>query len=155
MRKAILNYTTTIEAAKTVGEIEAILASHGAKAVLKEYDTEGQIAALSFKIDSPQGELAVRVPIRIDAIMEILHKRYVTGKISRRYTEKPQAIRIAWRIAKDWIEVQMAMLETRQVEMSEVFLAYLLTPTGQTFFQAITERNLLPVGGTSTIEGGA
>jgi hypothetical protein len=146
MRKAILNYTTTIEAAKTVGEIEAILASHGAKAVLKEYDGESQIAALSFRVDSSHGELEIRIPIKIEAIMKILHKRYLAGKVTRRYTERPQAVRIAWRIAKDWLEVQMAMLETEQAEIGEIFLAHLLTPSGQTFFQAITERNLLPVG---------
>lgn len=146
MRKAILNYTTTIEAVKTVGEIEAILASHGAKTVLKEYDGESQIAALSFRVDSSHGELEIRIPIKIEAIMKILHKRYLSGKVTRRYTERPQAVRIAWRIAKDWLEVQMAMLETEQAEIGEIFLAHLLTPSGQTFFQAITERNLLPVG---------
>ena len=145
-RKAILNYTTTIEAAKTVGEIESILSGHGAKAVLKEWDKEGQITALSFKVDSPQGELGIRIPIKVDAIMKVLHKRYAAGKITRRYTERVQAIRVAWRIAKDWVEVQMAMYEAEQAEMGEIFLAHLLTANGQTFFQVITERNLLPVG---------
>jgi len=146
MRKAILAYTTTVEAAKTVGEIEAILASHGAKAILKEYDGEGLIAALSFRMDSPRGELEIRIPIKIEAILKIMHKRYIARKISFRYAQRPQAVRIAWRIAKAWLEVQMAMLETEQAEIGEIFLAHLLTPTGQTFFQAITERNLLPVG---------
>ena len=146
MRKGILNYTTTVEAAKTVGEIETILASHGAKAVLKEWDGEGQIAALSFHMDSPRGELGIRIPIKVEAIMKMLNKRYYAGKIPRRYSSKPQAVRIAWRIAKDWVEVQCAMLEAEQVEVSEIFLAHLLTPSGQTFFETITERNLLPVG---------
>lgn len=46
----LLNYTTTIEAAKTVGEIERNLAKHGARAILKNYDSEGYIDSLSFVI---------------------------------------------------------------------------------------------------------
>ena len=147
-RKAILLYTTTIDAAKTVGEIETILASHGAKAVLKEWDKEGQIAALSFQIDSPQGELSVRIPIKIEAIMKILWKKHCAKPklVPLRLTGRPQAVRIAWRIAKEWLEVSMAMLELDQVEATEIFLAHLLTPTGNTFFNIIMERNLLPVG---------
>ena len=42
---ALLNYTTSIEAMKTVNEIQRTLANHGAKAVLINYDDEGHIMA--------------------------------------------------------------------------------------------------------------
>lgn len=44
----ILNYTTEVESAKTVGEIQSILAKHGAKVVIAEYDDGGEINGLSF-----------------------------------------------------------------------------------------------------------
>ena len=37
---AILNYTTTIDAYKTVSEIERILVMHGAKSIMKQYEGE-------------------------------------------------------------------------------------------------------------------
>ena len=47
-----------------------------------------------------------------------------------------QAIRTSWRILKDWVEVQMALLETGMVTMDEIFLPYRLSG-GQTFYQAL------------------
>ena len=37
---AILNYTTTVDAFKTVSEIEYILMRHKAKSIMKDYDGE-------------------------------------------------------------------------------------------------------------------
>lgn len=55
---ALLNYTTEIAVAKTVGEIIGILTAHGARAILQECDDKGAIAGLSFKIDLGEQELA-------------------------------------------------------------------------------------------------
>ena len=56
----------------------------------------------------------------------------VTSPESRRQ----QAIRTSWRILKDWVETQMALLETGMVTMDEIFLPYMLSG-GQTFYQAL------------------
>ena len=39
---------------------------------------------------------------------------------------------ITWRILKDWVEAQMALLETGMVTMDESFLPYMVSG-GQTF----------------------
>lgn len=52
---AIKNYTTTINHNKTIGEIQQILSKHKAKAILTEYDEEGNAIALSFKVDTING----------------------------------------------------------------------------------------------------
>ena len=49
---------------------------------------------------------------------------------------RQQAIRTSWRILKDWVEAQMALLETGMVTMDEIFLPYMLSG-GQTFYQAL------------------
>lgn len=41
---AIKNYTTKISAAQTVGEIQEILAIHGAKRVMEEFEAEFQLS---------------------------------------------------------------------------------------------------------------
>jgi hypothetical protein len=46
----LLNYTTKVSIEKTVGEIHKCLATHGANAILSEYDDKGKVIALSFNI---------------------------------------------------------------------------------------------------------
>lgn len=145
-RQGLLNYTTSIEAIKTVGEIQGILVAHGARAILMEYGQDGSIEALAFKIASPHGELGIRLPVKPDAILQILTKQYRAGKVPRRYIDRAQAVRIAWRITKDWVEAQMAILETEMVKMEQVFLPYIVTPSGLTLFEVMESRNLLQEG---------
>jgi len=67
--------------------------------------------------------------------------------VERRYQNKYQAVRTAWRIVKDWVEAQMAILETEMVTMEEVFLPYLLVAGDKTLYQAIAESKFqLPSG---------
>jgi len=131
----LLNYTTTIQAAKTVVEIQNILAKHGARAILLNYDDAGHIEALTFKVMAPQGELAVRLPIQPDAVLQVLQQHHVPN----RYTNQEQAIRIAWRIVKDWVEAQMAILETEMVRMEQIFLPYIVTDSGRTVYEQLLE----------------
>ena len=44
----ILNYTTRIEAEKTVGEIQKRLAAASARQILSEYDADGLLSSVSF-----------------------------------------------------------------------------------------------------------
>lgn len=143
----LLNYTTQIEALKTVGEIQGILASHGARSILTEYGGDGSIVALSFKIIAPQGELAFRLPVNHDATLNVLKRQWNRGKVPRRYVDYAQAVRVSWRIIKDWVEAQMAIVETDVVRMEEVFLPYLLVSENKTLFERMTEsRFMLPEG---------
>lgn len=49
--------------------------------------------------------------------------------------DREQAERVAWRIIKDWIEAQMAILESEMVTMDEIFLPYTLDNKGNTLYQ--------------------
>lgn len=138
---ALLNYTTTIEAIKTVGEIQGILAGHGAKSILIDYTDDGQVEALSFKILTPQGDVGIRLPIDPDAVLKVLTNQNRLGRVPRRYVNRPQAVRIAWRIVKDWIQAQMAILETEMVKMEQIFLPYVITGGGQTLYEAMVDRH--------------
>lgn len=50
---------------------------------------------------------------------------------------------VAWRIVKDWVEAQMAILESEQVQMDEVFLPYMVNNRGQTIFEVYQSGQLL------------
>ena len=59
---------------------------------------------------------------------------------------RDQAERVAWRILKDWVAAQMAILESEMVQMDEVFLPYMVNDSGQTLFQCYKNKQLA-IGG--------
>ena len=137
----LLNYTTQIEAMKTVGEIQGILAGHGAKSIKTDYSDDGQVEALSFLILTPQGEVGIRLPIDPEAVLNVLTRQNRLGRVPRRYLTHAQAVRVAWRIVKDWVQAQMAIIETEMVRIEQVFLPYVITEGGRTLYEAMMERH--------------
>ena len=137
---AIKNYTTTISVNKTIGEIQGILSKHGATAIMTEYDN-GNVTGLSFKIMTPRGELGIRLPSNTDRVFQVLKNQRKNNNQVRDTFD--QANKVAWRIIKDWIDAQMAILETEMVEMEQIFLPYVLNNKGKTLYQEFKENQLL------------
>jgi len=131
----LLNYSTSISAQKTAGEIMDILVGHGAKAILMNYGKDGQVESLSFQILTPQGEIGIRLPVDPDAILKVMSRQGVT----RKYLHRTHAIRVAWRITKDWVKAQMALVETEMVRTEQVFLPYWITPSGKTLYEHLVD----------------
>jgi hypothetical protein len=145
---AYLNYTTQIEVGKTIGEITGILVQAGAQKILMDYK-EKQPSAISFKLSSKGTELSVILPAKPEATLRILKQQKAEmGSRMKVKADYEQACRVSWRIIKDWLEAQIAMIEAEQAEMPEVFLSYLLdTHTNKSFYQIFKENNfLLPEG---------
>lgn len=140
----LLNYTTKIDAARTIMEIQGILANHGARAILINYGTDGLIEAISFKVNTLYGELGFRLPIDPDAILKVLERQPLRTKVK---LDHALGVRVAWRIVKDWIEAQMALLETDMVKLEQIFLPYLLIENDKTLYTKLVEgKFLLPEG---------
>ncbi|HBK53250.1 MAG TPA: hypothetical protein DDZ44_04865 [Syntrophomonas wolfei] len=138
----LLNYSTTVDVHKTLGEIQAILVKHGARKLMYDYNESGQIQALCFSIITPNGEIGLKLPANVPVIYEVLKQQKKVGKIKTN-PDYAQAERVAWRIIKDWIEAQMAILESQMVQFEEVFLPYIINRDGQTFFQAYQQKQLM------------
>jgi hypothetical protein len=137
----LLNYTTSISGDKTVSEIQGKLALAGARQVLHEYDGFGNVSSVSFRINTQFGEMAFRLPANIRAVEEVLKRQARAGKIARKFENDPaQAARVAWRILKDWIEAQLALIETGMVTVEQVFLPYAQNATGQTIYESLLEK---------------
>lgn len=139
---ALLNYTTQIDVHKTLGEIQKILVTHGARKLMYDYDVDGHINSLCFSIITPDGERGIKLPANVPAIHEVLKQQKKAGKI-RTNPDYAQSERVAWRIIKDWVEAQMAILETQMVQFEEIFLPYMLNRQGQTFFEAYQHKQLM------------
>lgn len=133
----LLNYTTKIDADKTASEIAKCLSMHGAQAVLTEYDPkESTITAISFQIELNGTKIGFRLPCDWKPVYQVMTK----GRRIQRRSESEyhlQAVRTAWRIVKDWVEAQMALVETQMVTTQEVFLPYAVMKNGRTLAQNV------------------
>jgi hypothetical protein len=141
---ALLNYTTKIDADKTAIEIARCLSMHGAQAVLTEYDeANGTVTALSFKLNLAGNSMGFRLPCDWKPVLRILES---DAKVPRANKTKEQAVRTAWRIVKDWVEAQMALVETQMVTTPEVFLSYAVMKDGRTLGQHVQTNPSLLLG---------
>lgn len=139
---ALLNYTTTVEAYKTVSEIEQMLVKHGAKSIMKQFD-DGMITSLSFLINTGVNDIPIKLPIRVDDVLQVLIEQKKMHPKAGIKATKDQANRVAWRILKNWIEVQMALLDIGMVQFEEIFLSYIETAGGKTIYEKLEEKHFL------------
>lgn len=153
----LLNYTTKVDPDKTAAEIAKCLSMHGAQAVMTEYDQNtGAVTALSFKIAIQGQTIAFRLPCDPEPVYQILTKGkknpfswHEQKKLRWESEHRSQAVRTAWRIVKDWVEAQMALVETRMVTTAQVFLPYAITSSGQTLAERVAENPTLLLGPNS------
>ena len=144
----LLNYTTSIPASRTVAEIQEILVKHGARSLLMDYLKDGSISALTFIIPTTKGDLHFKLPVNTDAVFKVLQSNHPRVKDRPLYADKDraQAGRVAWRIVKDWILAQMALIELGMVKLEEVFLPYALLPSGETYFASLERSGFKMLG---------
>ena len=151
----IANYTTTITALKSIGEIQGMLVAHGAKHILIDY-AEGEPVGLAFLITTSYGDTPFRLPANVDRVQAVLFKQLASSRRQwdREYQEqrkakiKEQASKVAWRILKDWVRAQMAILETEMVSIDQIFLPYMqIGEKGKTLYEVMLDHHLqLPKG---------
>lgn len=138
MSDVISNYTTSIDYHKTIGEIQGILVQNGADKIMIEYENKSPIG-LKFIITKDGNDLAVYLPSRPKAVQKILREAKKNRVKQGVKDDFDQACRVAWRIMKDWVKVQMDLIQTEQAEMAEVFMPYLLDKKGRTMYQALCQ----------------
>ena len=137
----IANYSTTVPAMKSIGEIQGILVTHGAKHILMDYE-QGEPIGVAFIIGTPHGDIPFRLPANINRVQAVLNKQRVRTTVSPEF-----ASRVAWRILKDWMRAQMAILETEMVSIDQIFLPYMEVDKGKTLYEVMLDHHLqLPRG---------
>lgn len=131
---AILNYTTQINTTKTISEIHALLAKSNIQEIITDY-ADGLPTGIRFKLIYLEQPIYFRLPCNADGVLRSLNK---SSKVPYRLKTREQAYKVAWRIIKDWIEAQLAIVEAQQAQMVEVFLPYVIDEEQQTMFQRFT-----------------
>lgn len=153
---ALKNYTTEVPALKSIGEIQGKLVAAGATDISMRYGSDKQPVAMSFVIKTAHGTLPFRLPANIPAVEKILagmrarppetwHHDY--EKVMDRI--HAQAARVAWRILRDWVDAQLAIIETEMVQLEEVFLPYMLVKEETTLFQVMEGKGYMLTKGGS------
>lgn len=137
---SLLNYTTKVSVDRSVQEVMKMLSVHGASAIMVENDDTGTIAALSFKMNTGERVISFKLPIQWEPILEIIRK---DKRVPNNKKNKEHAKCVAWRIMKDWIEAQMAIIETNMVTTDQVFLPYAIAKDGRTLYETVKSQNLL------------
>ncbi|WP_181273582.1 hypothetical protein [Brevibacterium oceani] len=155
---APVNYTTRIDAAQTVAEMQALLAKHGARRIAVDYDGSGVPSSLDFMLDTPHGQRGFSLPANVDRMERLLAAEEKAGRLKSgsraERTSRAQAERVAWRVMKTWLEAQLALVAAEMVDVDQALMAFLVVgDAGQTLYEVYKEREALALpGGT---EGGA
>jgi len=131
----VKNYTSQVPASRSVNHIEERLVKHGAKNILKLYES-GKLVGVAFIVAVNGSDMSFRLPARVDRVEKQLRGLVHRPRPGTMDRIADQAERTAWRLLADWVAVQMSLIELDQVELIEVFMPYIYDYSkNQTFFE--------------------
>lgn len=131
----ILNYTTKIDSYKTIMEIQQVLSKAGAFKITIDNDVNRNPVGITFCIVCKNQPIAFALPCNFEGVKRAMSKN---KKVPRSQCTDEQALRVGWRIVKDWTEAQLAIVEAELANVVEVFLPYAVTKSGETMYQFVT-----------------
>lgn len=139
----LLNYTTTVPVVRTIGQIQGLLVEAGARSILTNYDDVGRPTGVAFAVETLHGLRTFTLPVNAVRVEAVLKRE----KVERRFATPEHAERVAWRIVKDWLEAQLAIIRTEMVTLDQVMLPYMHGGDGRTVYELYRDQQLaLPAG---------
>jgi hypothetical protein len=136
---ALLNYSTTVPVARSIGQVQALLVEAGARQIGTEYSDVGSPVSIGFAVETGYGLRMFHLPVNADRVHALLKR---DRKVPPRYSTPEHAERVAWRIIKDWLEAQLALIRTEMVSLDEVMLPYMVSDQGRTVYQLYRDQQL-------------
>lgn len=133
----------TSKGSNTFEKIQKILAENGAKKVMFDYSNDGKVEAISFAIEIEGKMIGFHLPAMVDNVTQILYGNRRRGGskygpiLEITSMQRDQAYKTAWANIRDWIDAQMALVKTKQVELLQVFLPYAVTNGNQTLYDRV------------------
>lgn len=135
----LLDYTTTVPASRTIGQVQGLLVEAGARQIMTEYDATGTPSAIAFAVETGYGLRRFILPVKAERVHAVLKR---DRKVAPRYKTPEHAERVAWRIAKDWLEAQLAIIRTEMVTLDQVMLPYMVADDGHTVYELYRDQQL-------------
>lgn len=149
----IMNYSTIVPPEKSIGEITSLLIRKGARSITQDFFDDGRVKAVSFIMAVGNVPTRFVLPANTTGVAGVMmdEKPYNASrsKLTRDgYKQKmaAQAEWVAWRILKDWVSAQMALIESGQAQAAQVFLPYATEQSGRSLFELYVESNQKQLG---------
>lgn len=136
---SLLNYTTKVPVQRTVGQVQELLVRAGATSITARYEAADTVG-LTFVVDTEYGRRAFSLPVDGRAVYDVMR---ADTKVPRSLKTIEQAQRVAWRITKDWVEAQLAIIATRMVTLDQVMFPYMEDVDGRTVFDLYVKQQLV------------
>lgn len=105
----------------------------GASGIQLEFE-DGRVVGLSFSIKFGPKQIQFRLPVNWRKFQSVLAMEGIG-----RADEDEYAYKVAWACTKDWIEAQMAFVESENVSITQVFLPYAVVEGGITVFEKVAQ----------------
>lgn len=136
----IKNYTSSVDASRSMAKIEELLVEIGATNINKQYSDKICIG-ITFLLFDPQ--LQQTLPFHLKAQVQecfiVLWKDIKRPRPDTKAALQQQAGRTAWKILCDWTEVQCTMIILGQAKPLQMFLPFMYdTKSAETFFDKIS-----------------
>lgn len=136
----IKNYTSQVEASKSMANIEELLVEIGANNINKKYEDK-LCTGITFLLFDHQ--LQQTIPFHLKAQVEecftILWKDVKRPRPDTRATLQKQSAKTAWKILSDWTEIQCSMILLGQAKPLQMFLPFVYDlKTEETFFDKVS-----------------
>ena len=142
---SIKNYSTTIAATKTAGEIMGLLGAKGARQISTVYDSFGNLTGMSFVLVTEYGPQEFALPVRVEGMLAAMKR---DREVPRSKCTPEHATKVAWRTAKDWLAAQIALVEAGLATVDEVMMPYALMAGSQTAYEAMRETRMRAIAAT-------
>lgn len=148
--KKIKNYTSEVNANKTISQIESLLSDNGASGVLKEFETVNEyqlckVKSITFQITVNDRPILIKLPCNVEKVYNFLlqrNKNFPLESSKKRIWQ--QSERTAWKNILEWLQINFSLLALNQIELMEIFLPYVWDSKSQnTYYGNIKEDNFL------------
>ena len=140
----LLNYTTTVPVSRTIGQVQGLLVEAGARSIMTNYDAVGQPVGMRFAVETAHGLRTFSLPVHAERVEAVMKR---DKSVPQRFKTPEQAERIAWRIVKDWVEAQLAIIRTEMVTLDQVMLPYMHSAEGLTVYELYRDQQLALMAG--------
>ena len=124
---------TQIDYHKTIGELSSILSKHGATQISIDYQ-DGLPIGLDFAIKIEGQIFLFQLPCNWPGVLDKLK----LSTLPKSKQTRDQAIRVGWRIIKDWVVAQLALIDSGAASTLQAFLPCVKLNDGQTFFEKVS-----------------
>jgi hypothetical protein len=144
----IKNYTSTVDASRSMGKIEELLVEIGATNINKQYEQKICTGITFLLFDQQlQQTLPFHLKAQVEECFVILWKDVKRPRPDTKATLQQQANKTAWKILSDWTEIQCSMILLGQAKPLQMFLPFMYDmKTNETLFDKVSsgKMKLLP-----------